>query len=415
MTPKRGLTGAKASLEACSGSSIDIGPGTVLVHRAFRNPAGILLTGIIMLHFEESLKLPVTLVSDCDNTLWDAVANQPLDTLSLQPGERSIIFQYFFFRHQPCIDRVIFMAVPHRGSRLAAGIVGSIADRLIRRSRTPAELLGELASEYPGILTPYFARVNVRGGPTSLFSLVPNPLLDSLAALPIRVPFQVATAYFQNPQSATATNFAVGGATSGEGDVFINSLPGFQTQVLTYLNSGQQVSGNDLYVIWIGANDFSAEMEPAQTVANIKNGIAELSAKGARTFVIITVPDISLTPLVKSLGEATVLAAKRFVLTTNVLLAVELPQLALLHGITINLADINAIFVPLVYSPGSFGFTNSTGAAYNTTTGVVVSDPNEYVFWDGFHPTTDVHYLGAQFIFRATFLRPQFHNFLSIR
>ena len=65
----------------------------------------------------------------------------------------------------------------------------SIGDRLIRHSRTPAEMLGELASEYPGILTPYFARVNVRGGPTSLFSLAPNPLLDSLAALPIRVPF----------------------------------------------------------------------------------------------------------------------------------------------------------------------------------------------------------------------------------
>ena len=47
----------------------------------------------------------------------------------------------------------------------------------------------ESAGEYPGILTPYFVRVNTRGGPTSLFSLAPNPLLDSLAALPIRVPF----------------------------------------------------------------------------------------------------------------------------------------------------------------------------------------------------------------------------------
>ena len=130
-----------------------------------------------------------TLVSDSENALWNAVANKPLDALSLQPAERSMIFQYFFFRHQPCIDRVIFMAVPHRGSRLAAGIVGSIGDRLIRHSRTPAEMLRELASEYPGVLTPYFGSVNVRGGPTSLFSLAPNPLLDSLAALPIRVPF----------------------------------------------------------------------------------------------------------------------------------------------------------------------------------------------------------------------------------
>ena len=47
----------------------------------------------------------------------------------------------------------------------------------------------ELAAEYPGILDPYFARVNARGGPTSLFSLAPNPLLSGLAALPIKVPF----------------------------------------------------------------------------------------------------------------------------------------------------------------------------------------------------------------------------------
>jgi len=232
------------------------------------------------------------------------------------------------------------------------------------------------------------------------------------------VDIQAATAYLQNPQSATATNFAVGGATSAEGNAF-SQVPqggGLQIQIATYLASvNQQASADDRYVIWIGANDFSAGIEPAQTVANIESGIAKLSAKGARTFVVINVPDISLTPLVKSMGGATVLAAKQFTLTADVLLAVELPLFALLHGISINLVDINALFVPLVYSPGSFGFTNSTGAAFNPMTDVVVSDPNDYVFWDGFHPTTRAHYIGAEFIFKAIFLRFRFHNFLSVR
>ncbi len=224
------------------------------------------------------------------------------------------------------------------------------------------------------------------------------------------------TAYFQNAQDVNATNFAVGGATSGDSNVFIKSLPGFQTQILTYLQAvGGQASPDDLYFIWIGANDFKAGIDPAQTVANIKHGIAELSGKGARHFVAVNIPDLSLTPQVKALGGAAILAAKRFVSTANVLLEVELLQFAFLHGISIEVVDTNAIFVPLVYNPCRFGFTNSVGAALNLTTGAIVSDPNDYVFWDGFHPTTNAHHIAAEFIFKIAFLRRHFHELLSIR
>jgi hypothetical protein len=68
-------------------------------------------------------------------------------------------------------------------------MVGSIGSRLIGRPKTASEVMKELAVEHPGILHSYFTRVNARCGPTSLFSLAPNPLLDRMAALPIRVPF----------------------------------------------------------------------------------------------------------------------------------------------------------------------------------------------------------------------------------
>ena len=60
---------------------------------------------------------------------------------------------------------------------------------MIGRSKIAAEALKKLAAENPGVLNRYFAGVSVRGGPTSLFSLAPNPLLDRLAALRITVPF----------------------------------------------------------------------------------------------------------------------------------------------------------------------------------------------------------------------------------
>ena len=130
-----------------------------------------------------------TLVSDSGDALWNVFATKPLNSLTLPAGDRDLMQKYFFFRHQTSIDRVIFLSVPHRGSSLAGGLVGSVGNRLIRHSKDPARALKELAAENPGVLDPYYARVNARGGPTSLYSIVPNPVLRGLAELPIKVPF----------------------------------------------------------------------------------------------------------------------------------------------------------------------------------------------------------------------------------
>jgi hypothetical protein len=130
-----------------------------------------------------------TLVSDSDDALWNSFATKPLKSLELPREEKTLIGGKFFFRHQTCIDRVVFLAVPHRGSSLAAGLIGSIGNQLIKRPRVLAIAMRELTTGYPGILRPYYARLSLRGDPTSLISLAPNPLLDSIAALPIRVPF----------------------------------------------------------------------------------------------------------------------------------------------------------------------------------------------------------------------------------
>jgi phospholipase/lecithinase/hemolysin len=224
------------------------------------------------------------------------------------------------------------------------------------------------------------------------------------------------TAFLQAPTNGNATNFAVGGATSGESNAFFASPSGLQAQIPAYLNAvGGHAPADDWYVIWIGADDLTAGFDPSQTVANIKNGIAELSNYGAKKFVVIAIPDLSLTPQVKALGGPAILAAKRFVLTANVLLELELLPFAFRRGISIELVDINAIFVPLVYTPVRFGFTNSVDAAFIPPNGAVVRDPNNYVFWDGFHPTTNAHRLAAEYIFKAVFWRSQFQTFLSGR
>jgi phospholipase/lecithinase/hemolysin len=194
------------------------------------------------------------------------------------------------------------------------------------------------------------------------------------------------------------TNVAVGGSTSAN---LLQSGPnGFPpAQILDYVESklGRRVSRNDLYVIWIGANDLSAGItNPRTTVDNIRKAIGALANAGARDFIVIDVPDISLTPDVKALGR--IHEARQFVAAVNLLLAIEIPLSAWRERVNIDLVDINTIFVPLVLSPALFGFSNSIGAAF--VNGKVVNDTDDYVFWDGFHPTTEVHFIAAEFIYR---------------
>jgi pimeloyl-ACP methyl ester carboxylesterase len=179
-----------------------------------------------------------TLVSDSGDELWDAFANRPFKSLTLPPELKKTSLGYFFFRHNPSIDRVVFLAVPHHGSRLAAGIVGSVANRVIRHSKSPAKAMRELAELYPGILTPYVAGVNRRGGPTSLFSLAPNPILNRVAELPIRAPFH----------SIIGDRGLGGGTESSDGVVPYSSshLEGAKSELI--VPAGHNVFSNDTTV-----------------------------------------------------------------------------------------------------------------------------------------------------------------------
>jgi thermolabile hemolysin len=189
------------------------------------------------------------------------------------------------------------------------------------------------------------------------------------------------------------TNFAVGGATSAQ----------LSTQIEAFLDSpNARDAAIDLYVIWIGANDFRAGISPIVTIQNIRNAIKQLSVAGAPEILVINIPDLSLTPDVIALGGPAIQAAKEFTFTLDILLDFEVPFAGWISGVHSDVVDINSIFTQIVYCPTRYGFTNSIGAAFNPATGALVPDPNDYVFWDGFHPTTKAHYIAAHFIYRTT-------------
>jgi phospholipase/lecithinase/hemolysin len=177
--------------------------------------------------------------------------------------------------------------------------------------------------------------------------------------------FPTVCAYFPDSDNDNGTNFAVYGSVSA--GLLQPEPTGLPAQIPTYLDStGGEASADDLYVIWIGANDFSAGISPSETVENIRDGIIQLREAGAKSFAVINLPDISLTPAVMASGAAVVQAAKQFVYTVNALLYADLLSYAWSHGIRIDLVDINFIFTLVVNNPAKFGFANSTGASART-------------------------------------------------
>ncbi|MHC4341247.1 MAG: esterase/lipase family protein, partial [Planctomycetota bacterium] len=71
------------------------------------------------------------LVQDGGDRLWEAVTDDPLDSLEVTAEQRELLRSCFYFPRLPYIERVIFMATPHRGSDIASGFVGSFGSSLV--------------------------------------------------------------------------------------------------------------------------------------------------------------------------------------------------------------------------------------------------------------------------------------------
>ena len=84
-----------------------------------------------------------------------------------------------FFEAQPFVSRVVFLAVPHRGSDLSRAFVGGSARTLISADDHVSGLLNRLVRENPDAFPRRFRKV-----PTSIETLDPeSPYLKALLAM----------------------------------------------------------------------------------------------------------------------------------------------------------------------------------------------------------------------------------------
>jgi pimeloyl-ACP methyl ester carboxylesterase len=122
------------------------------------------------------------MVTDADDKIWrDHFSTAPTQT-PLSGETRKLLEESLLFVHRPDVQRVIFIATPHRESRFAAGWIGRIGSALVR---TPRSFASIYASAKP-LLIADPAASTLKRMPNSIDTLEPNDrFVQSVNKLPI--------------------------------------------------------------------------------------------------------------------------------------------------------------------------------------------------------------------------------------
>jgi pimeloyl-ACP methyl ester carboxylesterase len=114
-----------------------------------------------------------------DQKFWELNTYVPFPQIKGPPEVLEELERYMFFKAQPFVGRVVFLAVPHRGSDLSRGVVGRVSSNLISADDHVSGLLSRLVRDNPEAFPRRFRRV-----PTSIETLEPDsPYLKALLAM----------------------------------------------------------------------------------------------------------------------------------------------------------------------------------------------------------------------------------------
>lgn len=280
------------------------------------------------------------------------------------------------------------------------------------------------SSPAPGIPAPYSGRLT--NGPTAGEILALNPAIRGTPVLPSYYP--------------GGTNYAVGGATTrtyvdvlgSEAPPPFSLLPrptmttsnqiakgywyfddtysglGFDIDALRTRGISQQVAGfsppagfdanRSLFTLWGGANDFFVDAQTApEGAANMVSFIDALYDKGARNFLVINLPDLSLTPYGQSLSAPEQFGLSQLTAGFNAALTGGIQTLRAAND-DIRIVDfqVDDFLSGLLGDPAAMtalGFdpTKAFQPCFSLATLSVCSNPDEHIFWDDVHPTARAH------------------------
>lgn len=210
---------------------------------------------------------------------------------------------------------------------------------------------------------------------------------------------------WRTPQ--TFSNYAVGGSRArARGNIHLSTQVGF------FLSQHGQIPEDALYVVFIGGNDLldaanallldntgaTSLLIINDALLALRDNLTALSATGARHFLIVNGPDVSLVPAVSLHGDAVVAAAKYLSAQFNLGLVDVVTDISAMFPVEIKQLDVYTLFNSVVAQGEAYGFSDVTGTCitFNVTGNAVCHQPDTYLFWDGIHPTRAGHELIAE-------------------
>jgi phospholipase/lecithinase/hemolysin len=217
-------------------------------------------------------------------------------------------------------------------------------------------------------------------------------------------------------ESTRENNYAVAGAMTGTGNFnegrpgfdLPDDLPGLQDEIAQFTSSLTDLADSDaLYIVWAGPNNFfvpPADPPAAitQAVGEIVTAVGTLRTAGAEHIVVANMPDLGITPdgLASGMGPLLTAFSEGFNGALQATLAA--------YSLEVIEFDAFGAFQDVVNDPGAFGFVNVTEPCFDGTG--VCGNPDEYLFWDSVHPTTQGHQVLADLVFEQLVMQEPLAN-----
>jgi pimeloyl-ACP methyl ester carboxylesterase len=93
------------------------------------------LRRIVMIGHSQGGVITRLMATASGDRFWKNVSDERFDAMSFDPSEEKTFRDQFFFEPLPQVERVVFLATPHRGSYLAGGFVGTLSDHFVALPR----------------------------------------------------------------------------------------------------------------------------------------------------------------------------------------------------------------------------------------------------------------------------------------